>query len=172
MRGFHIYDINIDGSALRQITTGRFHDVSPVYLPDGRVCFNSTRVESFSLCQNFLSAALYTINTDGANLRRLEYNTLCDTTPYVMDDGSILFTRWEYQDKNIFCTEALWTINPDGSRVQLFYGNTLTIPNSLYGAKQIPGTRKVFAVNAAAPTAIYAVSRLVALPILFPFVPC
>ncbi len=146
---FHIYEINVDGTGLRQLTTGRYHDVSPVYLPDGRIVFNSTRVESFSLCQDFLAAALHVIDGDGGNLRRLEYNTLCDTTPYVLDDGSILFTRWEYQDKNIFCTQALWTINPDGTRVALFYGNTLTIPNSMYGAKQIPGTNKVICTMAA-----------------------
>ncbi len=146
---YHIYEINIDGSGLRQLTTGRYHDFSPVYLPDGRIVFNSTRVGSFSLCQDFLSAALHVIGPDGSNMRRLEYTTLCDTTPYVMDDGSILFTRWEYQDKNIFCTQALWTINTDGSRVQLYYGNTLTVPNAIYGAKQIPGTRKVICVMAA-----------------------
>ncbi|MFC1805591.1 family 16 glycoside hydrolase, partial [Planctomycetota bacterium] len=171
---FHIYEINVDGTGLRQLTQGPFHDFSPVYLPDGssppeggelgslpasgnlrppgtggRICFNSTRVASFSLCQDFVACALYTIAADGSDMRRLEYNTLCDLTPFVMDDGSILFSRWEYQDKNIFCTEALWTINPDGSRLQLFYGNTLTIPNGLYGAKQIPGTRKVIAVGAA-----------------------
>ncbi len=146
---FHIWEINTDGTGLRQLTTGPFHDASPVYLPDGRIVFCSTRVASFSLCQDYLAAALYTMNGDGGNMRRLEYNTLCDTTPAVMDDGSILFTRWEYQDKNIFSVQALWSINPDGSRVQLFYGNTLTIPNALYGAKQIPGTKKVVCVMAA-----------------------
>ena len=146
---FHVYEINVDGTGLRQLTTGRYHDVSPVYLPDGRIVFNSTRVEAFSVCQNFLAAALYVIDGDGGNLRRLEYNTLCDTTPSVLDDGSILFTRWEYQDKNIFCTEGLWTLNPDGTRLQLYYGNTLTVPNAIYGAKQIPGTKKVLAVMAA-----------------------
>ena len=146
---FHIYEINTDGTGLRQLTAGRFHDFSPVYLPDGRIVFNSTRVESYSLCQDFLACALFTIDGDGANLRRLEYNTLCDLTPFVLDDGSILFTRWEYQDKNIFCTEALWTLNPDGTRLQLFYGNTLTVPNAIYGAKQIPGTKKVVCVMAA-----------------------
>jgi hypothetical protein len=145
---FHIWQINIDGTGLRQLTSGPYHDGSPVYLPDGKIVFCSTRVESFSVCQDFLAAALYIVDADGGNLRRLEYNTLCDTTPYVMDDGSILFGRWEYQDKNIFCVQGLWTINPDGTRVQLFYGNTLTIPNSIYGAKQIPGTRKVVCVMA------------------------
>ena len=96
---FHIYEIGVDGRGLRQITAGPYHDFSPAYLPDGRIVFNSTRVESYSLCQNFLAAALHVVDADGRNLRRLEYNTLCDTTPYVQDDGTILFSRWEYQDK-------------------------------------------------------------------------
>lgn len=145
----HIWEINTDGTGLRQVTTGRFHDFNPVYLPDGRICFASTRVEAYSMCQDFLACALYVVNADGSDIRRLEYSTLCDLSPAVLDDGSILFTRWEYQDKNIFCTEALWTINPDGTRLQLFYGNTLTVPNAIYGAKQIPGTRKLLATMAA-----------------------
>jgi len=146
---FHIWEIGVDGKGLRQLTTGAFHDGSAVYLPDGRIVFCSTRVESFSLCQDYLAAGMYIMDGDGGNLRRIEYNTLCDTTPSVMDDGSILFGRWEYQDKNIFCVQGLWTINPDGKRVQLYYGNTLTIPNAIYGAKQIPETNKVVCVMAA-----------------------
>jgi hypothetical protein len=38
---FHVYEINVDGTGLRQLTDGRFHDVWPVYLPDGRICFIS-----------------------------------------------------------------------------------------------------------------------------------
>ena len=146
---FHIWQIDTDGSNLLQLTSGPYHDASAVYLPDGRIVFCSTRVESFSLCQDYLAAALYIINGDGSNMRRLEYNTLCDTTPFVLNDGSILFTRWEYQDKNIFCTQGLWTINPNGTRVQLFYGNTLTVPNSICAAKQIPGTNKILCTMAA-----------------------
>jgi hypothetical protein len=146
---FHLYEIRTDGSGLRQITRGPYHDVSPAYLPDGRIVFVSTRVASFAVCQNFLAAALYVCDADGSSVRRLEYNTLSDTSPYVMDDGTVLFSRWEYQDKNIFCVQGLWTLNPDGSRLALFYGNTLTVPNSIHGAKQIPGTRKVLCTMAA-----------------------
>lgn len=145
---FHIWEINVDGTGLRRITSGPYHDGSPAYLPDGRIVFSSTRVEAFSMCQDFLAAGLYVTDPAGEDIRRIDYNTLCSTTPFVQSDGSILFTRWEYQDKNIFCTQGLWTINPDGTRVQLFYGNTLTIPNAIYGAKQIPGSSKVVAVMA------------------------
>jgi len=145
---FHLWEINLDGTGLRQLTDDPYHDGSPVYLPDGRIVFCSTRVEAFSMCQDHMAAGLFVRESDSGRIRRVEYSSLCDVTPYVMDDGSVLYTRWEYQDKNIFCTQGLWTINPDGSRVQLYYGNTLMVPNSLYGAKQIPGTRKAICVMA------------------------
>ena len=77
---FHIWEIDINGTGLRQLTNGPYHDGSPVYLGDGRIVFCSTRVESFSLCQDFLAAAMYITDADGSNLRRIEYNTLCDVT--------------------------------------------------------------------------------------------
>jgi len=145
---FHIWEVNVDGTGLRQLTFGAFHDGSAVYLPDGRIVFCSTRVRSFSLCQDFLAAAMFVMNGDGSDIRRIEYNTLCNTTPFVMDDGLILFTRWEYQDKNIFCVQGLWTITPAGERLALYHGNTFTIPNSVCNAKAIPGTRKVLCTMA------------------------
>ncbi len=143
---FHIYEINVDGTGLRQITTGRFHDVHPIYLPDGRICFTSTRGKSYSMCQPGLSSALFTMNADGTDIRRIEFSTLACMSPHVLDDGSVLFMRWEYQDKSLFTLQGLWTVNPDGTRVQLFYGNTITNPNVIWQAKPIPGTKAVLSV--------------------------
>jgi len=142
---FHIFEINVDSGRLRQITRGRFHDVHPVYLPDGRIVFTSTRGKSYSMCQPALSSALFTMNADGSDIKRIEFSTLACMSPYVLDDGSILFMRWEYNDKSLFDLQSLWTINPDGTRVQLFYGNTITNPNTIWQAKSIPGTQKVLA---------------------------
>ncbi len=146
---FHIWEINVDGTGLRQLTSGPYHDVSPVYYPDGRIIFSSSRVESYSLCQNFLACALYAIAADGSNLRRIDYTTLCTLTPSVLQDGSILCTRWEYNDKNIFAWEGLWTINPNGRQLKLYHGNTFRIPNAVYGGREIPSTQKVLVVWAA-----------------------
>ncbi len=61
----------------------------------------------------------------------------------MLDDGSILFTRWEYQDKSVFPIQSLWTINPYGTRLNLVYSNTITTPNTIWQARPIPGTRKL-----------------------------
>ena len=141
---YHVWEMAADGAGMRQITSGSdCHDFNPVYYPDGRIVFASSRVQSYSLCQDFLASALYVCNADGRNLRRFDFTTLCTMTPAVLPDGSIICTRWEYNDKNIFSWQGLWTIYPNGKQLKLYYGNTLTVPNSRYGPKPIPGTGKV-----------------------------
>jgi len=140
---FHIYKVNVDGTGLRQVTSGRFHDIHPFYLPDGRIGFVSTRVKAYTLCQPGAACALYTMAADGSDMRRIHFGTLADHSPYVMNDGSILFSRWEYQDKSLTYPQGLWTINPDGTRVQLFYGNTIYEPAVTWQAREIPGTSTV-----------------------------
>lgn len=140
---FHIWEMNTDGTNLRQLTDGPWHDFNAIYYPDGRIVFASSRVESYAYCQDFLASALYICEADGSDMRRFDFTTLCSMKPAVMDDGSILFTRWEYQDKNIFMWEGLWTILPDGRQLQLYYGNTINVPNARYGGRPIPGTGDV-----------------------------
>ncbi len=140
---FHVWEIKTDGTGLRQVTSGPCHDFNPVYYPDGRIVFCSSRVESYSLCQDFLAAALHICDADGGNLRRIDFTTLCTSTPAVLPDGTILCSRWEYNDKNIFSWQGLWTIHPDGRNLKLYFGNTITIPNSRYGGRPVPGTDQV-----------------------------
>lgn len=146
---YHVWEMATDGSGLRQITSGNFHDFNPVYYPDGRIVFASSRSESYSLCQDFLASSLHICDADGSNLRRFDFTTLCTMAPAVLPDGSIICTRWEYQDKNIFSWEGLWTIHPNGRQLKLYYGNTLTVPNARYGAKPIPGDDRVVMTMAA-----------------------
>jgi len=146
---FHLWEMDADGSNPRQLTDGRYHDFNGIYYPDGRIVFASSRVESYSYCQNFLASALYVCKANGSDIRRIDFTTLCSMKPSVMDDGSILFTRWEYNDKNIFMWQGLWTILPDGRQLQLYYGNTINVPNSRYGGRAIPGTGDVMLTMAA-----------------------
>jgi len=89
------------------------------------------------------------MDAEGGNLRRIDFTTLCTSAPAVMPDGAILCTRWEYQDKNIFSWQGLWTLLPDGRQLQLYYGNTLTVPNSRYGGKPVPGSDQIMITLAA-----------------------
>ena len=46
-----------------------------------RIIFTSSRVESYSLCQNYLACALYIMRGDGGDLRRFDFTTLSTLSP-------------------------------------------------------------------------------------------
>jgi hypothetical protein len=140
---FHIYEIGVDGRGLRRITNGPYQDIHPFYLPNGKIGFVSTRVKAYTMCQPGAACALHTMEPDGTNIRRIHFGTLADHSPFVLDNGSILFTRWEYQDKDLTYLQGLWTIGPGGRRVQLFFGNTIFEPAVIWQAKPIPNTANV-----------------------------
>jgi len=138
---YHLYEINTDGSGLRQITFGRrVSDIQPVIMPDGRVVFSSTRDPKYIPCQRHLMCNLFTVNADGSNVRQLGHNTQFEGRASLMDDGRILYTRWEYVDKHYASAYGLWTINPDGTNPALYYGGYAWQPGAIADAREIPGT--------------------------------
>ena len=144
---WHIYEINIDGTGLKQITHGSSDNISPVLLPNGEIVFVSARANTRVDCQPEPAGHLYVANRDGSNIRRISGNTHSDHTPQVMDDGRILFSRWDYGvDKNVFARQNLWTVNPDGTNLQLFSGNTIEDPNAFWEARPLPGRPEVVCV--------------------------
>jgi len=140
---FHIWEINTDGTGLRQITDGPYHDVTPAYYPDGRIVFSSTRCEMYAMCQDHLATTLFICDEDGNDIRRIAYDTLCSITPSVMNDGTIAASRWEYMDKTLWTWQGLWTVHPNGRMLQLLYGQTLHYPEALTTPRPVPGTNEV-----------------------------
>jgi hypothetical protein len=141
---FHLYEINADGTGLRQLTDGPDDDIEPTYCPDGSIVFCSSRCRRFVNCWYTRVATLYRCDADGSNLRMLSSNNDHDNTPWTLPDGRILYMRWEYVDRSQVHYHHLWTMNPDGTNQTVFFGN-------LYGniamldAKPIPGTKKAVA---------------------------
>ena len=146
-----LYEIGIDGKGLRKVTSldacsseycgsGRgFHDVQPAYLPDGRVIFTSTRFSGLVPCANNGVAILFVVNPDGSDLHTISVNNVTEFNPSVLDDGRVLFGRWEYIDKNALTIQSLWTVFPDGTNETALYSNNMVFPESILQAKQVPG---------------------------------
>lgn len=141
-RHYHLYEIGADGMALRQLTRGDWDDIEPVYLPDGDIVFTSSRCNRFVACWYTPVAILYRCRPDGGDARMLSSSIVHDNTPWVLPDGRILYTRWEYVDRNRVSYHHLWTIHPDGTGQMVYYGNQQ--PGEVYiDAKPIPGSRRV-----------------------------
>ncbi|MBC8372427.1 MAG: hypothetical protein H8E53_02445 [Planctomycetes bacterium] len=117
-------------------------DMHPCYLPDGGIVFTSTRCQFGVLCNNddvFTSTILHRMSADGRNIRKLSNSALSESSPCVMPDGRILYTRWEYVDKGHIGAKCLWAMKPDGTGSVEIYGNDISYPPTFIYGRPIPG---------------------------------
>jgi len=168
LEGYRIYEVNVDGTGLRQLTfpppdeqeliakyklsRGYHHgtdDMHPCYLADGGIAFISTRCQYGILCNgpdDFTTTVLYRMDlptgqagADGKTMRKLTNSSVSEAAPVLLEDGRILYTRWEYFDKGAVSVKCLWAMNPDGTGSQEVYGNTISLPPTFIYARPIPG---------------------------------
>ncbi|MDA3926020.1 MAG: hypothetical protein PF904_15085 [Kiritimatiellae bacterium] len=143
-RNYHLYEINIDGTGLKQLTNEKWDDFDPVYLPDGGIIFASGRCNRFIPCNRIPTANLYRMNGDGSGIHSISANVLLEDRPAVLPDGRIAYTRWDYLDKAPESFRDLWAMNPDGTdQALLFGGKWVPYPNfyAQCDAMPIPGSR-------------------------------
>ena len=165
-QGHRIYEVNVDGTGLRQLTfpqadeaelikkyrTGYHHgtdDMQPCYLPDGSIAFVSTRCQFGILCDmpdNFTTTVLHRMDSDGKNIQQLSRGSVSEATPSIMPDGRILYTRWEYVDKGAVSVKCLWAMRPDGTASSEVYGNDIALPPTLNMGRVIPGAPNQYVV--------------------------
>ena len=116
-------------------------DFHPCWLPDGGIAFTSTRAQQTVLCGDIgLSVPnLHRIEADGSGLRRLSFGTLNELCPTVLNDGRLLYNRWEYVFKSLFYVQPLWAMFPDGSRSEEIYGLNIGEPGVFTQGRAVPG---------------------------------
>ncbi len=141
---YHLYEINIDGTNLKQLTFGPgVSDIDPIYLPNGQILFTSTREPKYCMCNRHIMGNLFTMEADGANIQQIGHSTLHEGHSSLLPDGRVLYDRWEYVDRNFGNGQGLWTTNPDGTNHVVYYGNSTDSPGAKLEARAIPGTEQV-----------------------------
>ncbi|MDP7304850.1 MAG: hypothetical protein QGG09_17215, partial [Pirellulaceae bacterium] len=141
---WQIFEIDVDGEGLRQVSPGLYDDVDnydACYLPDGRIIFSSTRTFCSVACVNGSTrvANLFRMNPDGTDVRQLCFDQEHNWCPTVMNDGHLLYTRWEYTDTPHTHSRLLFQMNPDGTQQQAVYGSNSYWPNAMFYTRPIPG---------------------------------
>ncbi len=144
-KSFHLYEMNLNGTGLRQLTDSpEYDDIDPIYLPDGHIMFTTTRCNSYVRCGPFINSyVLARCDADGGNLYIVSLNNEPDFVPSLMADGRVIFSRWEYTDKALWRVQKLWTVNQDGTGVAMFWGNQSVWPDHPAQPQQIPGSQRV-----------------------------
>jgi hydrazine synthase alpha subunit-like protein/WD40 repeat protein len=138
---YHLYEMNADGAEVTQLTFGsEVSDIDPIYLPDGRVLFTSTREPKYCMCNRHIMGNLFTMNADGSNIQQIGHSTLHEGHSAVLPDGRIIYDRWEYVDRNFGDAQGVWVTNPDGTNHAIYWGNNTNSPGGVLDARAIPNT--------------------------------
>lgn len=116
----NIWEIHADGTGLRQVTSGGGHDFDPIYLPDDRILFTSSRHNEMDEYNHSPAENLYVCEADGSGIERISFNQSDDFDPELLPDGRIAYTRWDHF--GTFNRFPLFFTNPDGSGTFHFYG--------------------------------------------------
>lgn len=124
---FHLFRINADGTGLTQLTDGPYNDFDPCWLPDGRIAFVSERRGGHIRCfAGYLKVRTYTMFSmaaDGTDIRPMSYFETSEWNPTVNNHGQVVFTRWDYTDRENCLGSRIWLCRPDGSDPRAPHGN-------------------------------------------------
>lgn len=137
-----VYDLSTGGAPYRVISSDisaeAGQDVAPYFLPDERIVFSSTRQKTSravlldegkpqfaALDENRDNPAfvLHVMDADGSNIQQLTFNQSHDLDPTVLDDGRIVFSRWDNSQGGPDAI-SLYSVNQDGSDISLLYGGS------------------------------------------------
>ena len=143
--GYHIFDLKLDKpTQTRQLSENpsgiRVSDMEPCVTPRGDIIFMSSRCFGHVDCNVNLISNLYIMNKDGKYLRRIAYDQVNTFYPTMMENGQVMYTRWEYNDRNVANVFGIFTMNQDGTKQNEFYGNQTSWPATFNQARQVPGT--------------------------------
>ncbi len=146
---YQIYETNIDGTGLRQISKSAHPDIDnydSVYLPDERVIFSSTSGFHGVPCHGGKGdvANLHIMNSDGTGVRRLCFEQDHDWYPVMLANGRVMYLRWEYTDSAHYFSRILMHMNPDGTDQKALYGSNSYWPNAMFYARPLPGETNRF----------------------------
>ncbi len=139
------------------LTAQQGHDLSPHYLPDGRILFVSTRQQTAKAIlindgkpqydardedREEPAFVLHVMRDDGRDeFRQVSFNQSSDYEPTVLDNGKVLFSRWDHAGSNNGI--HLYQMNPDGTELELLYGAESHLTGTNNGAVQFVSAREM-----------------------------
>jgi formylglycine-generating enzyme required for sulfatase activity len=144
-KAFRLFEIGVDGSGLRQVTpdsSGEDVDhFDACYLPGGDIVFTSTATFLGMPCIDGRPrmSSLYHYSAASGKIRQLSFDQDSSWCPTMMNDGRVLYLRWEYSDLPHSNSRILMTMNPDGTNQKSYLFSNSYFPASFFYARPIPG---------------------------------
>ena len=121
---YHLFKCNADGTGLVQLTDGPADDFDPCYLPDGRIVFVSLRRGGYLRCGRHCPVyTMHSMEPDGSDIICISYHETHEWHPSVNNEGMLVYSRWDYVDRDTNVAHHIWTSYPDGRDPRTFHGN-------------------------------------------------
>lgn len=139
---YKIYEMDLATRAIRPLTNDDTYgaDFEPCYLPNGDIMFSSVRCVQEVTCGWGDASNLYVMDKDGKYARRIGFDQTQTGFPHLLNDGRVVYTRRDYNDRGQTYAHSLFVMNTDGTSQTEFYGNNTSEPTSLQHARPIPGS--------------------------------
>ena len=144
---YHIHALSLDTGSVRALTDGATDNFSPLDLPSGEILFVSTRRGGYHRCGRG-PCFVYTLarmGAEGENARSISFHETHEWDPCLLNDGRVVYTRWDYVDRNAVHYQQLWSALPDGGNARIYYGNNTWNPTGIWEARAIPESSRIMA---------------------------
>lgn len=143
-----LWELPLNGGTPKAVTpAGVDYDIGDgCFLPDGKYIVTATAAEQGLPCESGRMAMTNTYRYDAVTgkMERLTFDQDSNWSPCVMEDGRVMFVRWEYCDQTHFFTRIVMTMRPDGTRQLAYFGSNGFWPNHYGDPLPIPGANGRF----------------------------
>ena len=144
-----VYEVNRDGSNFHKVINSEEPDLEffdGAYMPSGRIIAMSNIGYQGVPCVNGSDQVGNMIAyepTTGA-MRRMTFDQDANWHPRVMNNGRLMYVRWEYTDLTHYYSRFVMHANPDGTETKALYGSGGWFPNSIFDVQPLPGGVNTF----------------------------
>ncbi len=124
-----IFKTSVEGGTIEQLTDGSYNDFDVCELPSGRLVFCSERRGGFIRCfgesaaLRVTTAVMHSMKNDGTDIYPISYFETSEWRPAVDNNGALVFSRWDYTDRENCLGSTFWTCAPDGRNPRSPQGN-------------------------------------------------
>lgn len=141
----HLFEMDLKTGDVKQLTnTPGYNDIEPCFLPDGGYVFASDRSSFGNQCagpflQDKRCTTLYRLDPRRSDKPvAISNNKDFDRHPHVLNDGTVSFMHWEYQERDLYHLHTVWRCRPDGTNMDAYYKQHINLPCSIRDVQQAP----------------------------------
>ena len=144
-----VYEVNRDGTNFHKVIHSEEPDLEffdGAYMPSGRIIAMSNIGYQGVPCVNGgdLVGIMIAYEPATGAIRRMTFDQDANWHPWVLNNGRLMYVRWEYTDLTHYYSRFVMHANPDGTETKALYGSGGWFPNSIFDVQPLPGGVNTF----------------------------